>query len=90
MSFQKCPKCDGIGEILEPEMIDASSVEDRKNGFQRILQSGELVGKPCPVCLGEMVIHEDQGVPPSKVTKLIKFDPEDLKYPGSTKATLEP
>lgn len=29
-----------------------------------------ISGLKCPVCLGEFVIHEEQGVPPSKVKEI--------------------
>jgi hypothetical protein len=33
----------------------------------------------CPLCLGEFIIHEEQGVPPSKVTVInTRIDPQVL------------
>lgn len=66
--FQKCPKCNGEGMIKSLEVNTAWKV-----GESLIV----TVPSTCPLCLGEFVIHEEQGVPPSKVRTLVHFP--DLK-----------
>lgn len=41
--------------------------------------------KQCPLCLGEFVIHEEQGVPPSKIVRnanpMLQFENEMSQCP---------
>lgn len=50
MSYQKCPICGGIGTMYVPPLEGTSA-----NGYN----------SPCPVCLGELIINEESGLPPS-------------------------
>lgn len=59
--FQKCPKCNGEGTIQKVE-INMEWKPGMNNG-----PAFYYANVSCPLCLGEFVIHEEQGVPPSKV-----------------------
>lgn len=65
--FQKCPKCNGEG-ALPTVVMNGDETPYR-------LLSEKIT---CPVCLGEFVIHEEQGVPPSKVTLIPQIDAQVL------------
>lgn len=65
MSFQKCPKCNGHGQVTN-SVFDINRPET---------MAGQPLHIPCPLCLGEFVIHEEQGVPPSKVKVIFTYEP---------------
>ena len=68
MSFQKCPKCNGKGTI------DSRTINVHLSTLKTEPKNIVYEQDPCPLCLGEFVIHEEQGVPPSKMKMLIKID----------------
>lgn len=51
MAYQKCPLCEGLGEV---------PVKWISSGTSNILPQSEV----CPVCLGTRIINEDTGLPP--------------------------
>ncbi len=55
MSYQKCPICDGTGKVIKQPIKDSNNAAD--------------VYERCHTCLGNGIIHEETGAPPTSHIK---------------------